>query len=319
MNCRLFPKKNVLEIKKITLIIEYTVPKTTQKLRVTRALGLKEILKLKRVLAVRFYYFMRKGEDFRMELSLAQNAKSAILLHVNTGEILYEKNMNERLPPASLTKMMTVLLIFEQLKKGGIRLTDKVRLSPWASSVRGSKVAIDSEEELSVEDLIKCIVMASANNAAIGMAEYIAGTCQEFADMMRKKAGEMGLENSNFLNPHGLDHPGHYSSALDMAILSQELLKSGEILNYSSKYRDTIKKDSKNPLELINTNKLLRNHPEIDGLKTGRTRLAKACLSVTACKNNNRVLAVVMGEPTRKIRNKEIIDMLDYAWLRIYG
>lgn len=254
-----------------------------------------------------------------MKHSLAENARSAILIYLNTGEILFEKNMNERLPPASLTKIMTLLLVFEQLGKGVIRLTDNVSLSPFARSVRGSKVTLAPEEEFSVEDLIKCIVIASANNAAIGMAEYIAGTCQEFAVMMGKKAGEMGLENSHFLNPHGLDQAGHYSSALDMAILSEELLKSSEILNYSSKYRDTVKKESKNPLELINTNKLLRTHPEIDGLKTGYTRLAKACLSVTACKDNNRVLAVVMGEPTRKIRNKEMIEMLDYAWLQIHG
>ncbi|WP_423801196.1 D-alanyl-D-alanine carboxypeptidase family protein [Neobacillus sp. SAB-20_R2A] len=254
-----------------------------------------------------------------MTHSLAENASSAILMHVNTGKILFEKNMNERLPPASLTKIMTLLLIFEELKEGRIRLTDKVGLSPFARSVRGSKAAIEPEEELSVEDLIKCIVIASANNAAIGMAEYIAGSCEEFVSMMGKKAGEMNLKNSQFLNPHGLNETGHYSSAFDMAILSEELLKGGEILNYSSKYKEIIKKDSKHRLQIVNTNKLLRNHPEIDGLKTGYTRIAKACISVTAIRDNNRVLAVVMGEPSRKIRNKEIIAMLGYAWLQIYG
>ncbi|PLT27786.1 D-alanyl-D-alanine carboxypeptidase family protein [Peribacillus deserti] len=254
-----------------------------------------------------------------MNSPLAKNAKSAILMNINTGEVLFEKNMNKRLPPASLTKIMTLLIIFEQLGMGSITLKDKVKQSPNAESIRGSRVKFYPKEEISVEDLIKCIVIASANNAAVCMAEYIAGSLQEFVTMMGIKARELRLKNTNFLNPHGLDQAGHYSSAYDMAILSREIIKSGEILKYSSKYKDFIKKDSKKPLQLINTNKLLRSHSEIDGLKTGFTPLSKACLSATAKKDNNRVLAIVLGEPNKRTRDLEIMEMLDYAWLKILG
>ncbi|WP_051541268.1 D-alanyl-D-alanine carboxypeptidase family protein [Caldalkalibacillus mannanilyticus] len=248
---------------------------------------------------------------------LAKSATSAVVMNVTTGEILFEKKMNERVPQASLTKIMTLLIIFDKMKKGAFTLSDKVTISPYAASIKGSTACFQSGEEVTVEDLIKAIVISSANNASVAMAEYIAGSEKRFVSFMRRKGKRMGLKNTFFANPTGLDRGGSYSSAFDMAILSKALLAHHTILRYSKMKKTVIKQNSVESVELINTNKLLEDHPEIDGLKTGYTPRAKACLSATATRGKHRVLAIAMGAPDKKTRDMEILEMIHYAWLRL--
>lgn len=252
------------------------------------------------------------GEESKIQL--AQNAKSAILMDMDTGTILFEKNANEKLPPASITKIMTMLLIMEALDRGDIRLTDKVRTSEYAASMGGSQIFLEVGEEMSVEDLLKGIAVASGNDASVTMAEYIAGTEEAFVERMNQKAKELGLHNTNFVNCNGLPAPNHYTTAYDIAIMSRELLRYEAITKYTSIYQDYLRKDSQNPFWLVNTNKLVRFYEGLDGLKTGFTDEARYCLSATAKKGNMRVIAVVMGEPDVKARNREVTQMLDYAF-----
>lgn len=245
---------------------------------------------------------------------LAENAKSAIMLEASTGTILFEKNANEKLAPASMTKMMSMLLIVESIDKGLIHWDDMVTVSENASGMGGSQILLETNEQMSVRDLFKGIAVASGNDAVVAMAEKIAGTEANFVSMMNKRAQELGLKNTNFKNPHGLEAANHYSSAYDMAMIAKELVKHEEILEYTSIYEDYLRKGTNRELWLVNTNKLVRFYQGVDGLKTGYTEEAGYCLTSTAKKNGMRIITVVMGEPDSKTRQKETTEMLDYAF-----
>ncbi len=248
------------------------------------------------------------------ELSFADKAKSAILMEASTGEIIFEKNSHERLEPASMTKMMSMLLIVESIDKGIINWDDIVTVSENASSMGGSQILLETGEKMSVSDLFKGIAVASGNDAVVAMAEKIAGSEEAFVNMMNKRAKELGLKDTNFKNPHGLDIANHYSSAYDMSIIAKELVKHEEIFKYTSIYEDYLRQNTDRQLWLVNTNKLVRFYDGVDGLKTGYTTDAGYCLTATAKKNGMRIIAVVMGEPDSKIRNAEVTEMLDYAF-----
>ncbi|MBO7744029.1 D-alanyl-D-alanine carboxypeptidase [Paenibacillus sp. MWE-103] len=245
---------------------------------------------------------------------LAPSARSAILMDADSGTIVYEKNSHAKLPPASITKVMTMLLIMEALDEGRIKLTDKVPTSEYAASMGGSQIFLEPGEQMTVDEMLKGIAMASGNDASVAMAEKIAGTESAFVDMMNKRAAELGLKNTHFANCNGLPAAEHYSSAHDIAVMSRELLKHGEITKYTGVYQDYLRKTSDKPFWLVNTNKLVRFYTGADGLKTGFTSEAKFCLTATAHRDNLRVIAVVMGEPNTKTRNAEVSQMLDYSF-----
>jgi len=247
-------------------------------------------------------------------IDLAPSARSSILMDADTGTIIYEKNSHDRLPPASITKIMTLLLVMEALDEGKIKLTDMVRTSEYAASMGGSQIFLEQGEEMSVEDMIKGIALASGNDASVAMAEKLAGTESQFVAMMNEKAKELGMNDTQFVNPNGLPVEGHYSSAHDIAVMSRELLKHSEVTKYTGLYQDYLRKSSEKPFWLVNTNKLVRFYSGADGLKTGFTSEAKYCLSATAKRDGLRVIAVVMGEPTTKHRNNEVSQMFDFAF-----
>jgi len=251
-----------------------------------------------------------KAED----LSLASNAKSAILLEASTGEVIFEKNSHEKLHPASMTKMMSMLLILENIEKGVINWDDIVTVSSNASSMGGSQILLETNEQMSVSDLFKGIAVASGNDAVVAMAEKIAGTEEEFVNMMNKRANELGLTDTNFKNCHGLDDANHYSSASDMAKIALELVKHEKLFEYTSIYEDYLREGTDRKFWLVNTNKLVRFYSGADGLKTGYTGEAGFCLTATAKRNGMRVIAVVMGEPDSKTRTSDVSSMLDYAF-----
>ena len=248
------------------------------------------------------------------ELDLATNAKSAIMLEASTGEIIFDKNSHERFAPASMTKIMSMLLIIEAIESNVIGWEDTVTISENASSMGGSQILLETGEKMSVNDLFKGIAVASGNDAVVAMAEYIAGTTSAFVKMMNDRAKELGLKDTNFKNPHGLDETNHYSSAYDMAMIAKELVKHEKVLEFTSIYEDYLRKGTDREIWLVNTNKLVRFYDHLDGLKTGYTVEAGYCLTATAKKNNMRVIAVVMGEPDSKTRNSEVTSMLDYAF-----
>ncbi|TQS74471.1 D-alanyl-D-alanine carboxypeptidase [Ornithinibacillus gellani] len=245
---------------------------------------------------------------------LAPNSKSAILLERDTGTILYNKNQDEVLPPASMTKIMTMLLIMEELDRGNIKLEETIRISENAASMGGSQVFLEAGEEMSIQDLIKSIAIASGNDASVAMAERISGSEEAFVKRMNEKVTELGLKNTKFQNSSGLPAANHYSTAHDMAIIAKELLRYESVTKYTSIYEDYLRKGEKNEFWLVNTNKLVKFYPDVDGLKTGFTNEAKYCLTATAKKDNMRVIAVVMGADTTKKRNADVSKMLDYAF-----
>lgn len=249
-----------------------------------------------------------------VKINLAQEASSAILMERDTGTILFEKNSNEKLPPASMTKIMTLLLIMEALDQEKIALTDKVRTSERAASMGGSQIFLEVGEEMTVEEMLKGIAIASGNDASVAMAEYLAGSEENFIAMMNDKAKQLGLSNSNFINSNGLPAENHYTTAYDMAVISKELLKYEEVLAYTSLYEDYLRQNTDKKFWLVNTNKLVKFYPGVDGLKTGYTREAKYCLTASAKKNDMRVIAVIMGAQTPKDRNRQVTEMLDYAF-----
>ncbi|BAU29106.1 D-alanyl-D-alanine carboxypeptidase (penicillin-binding protein 5/6) [Aneurinibacillus soli] len=245
---------------------------------------------------------------------IAPNAMSAVLIDRDTGTILYEKNGHKPLPPASITKVMTMLLAMEAMDRGELKLTDKVRTSEYAASMGGSQIFLEPGEEMSVDEMLKGIALASGNDASVAIAEHLAGTEQAFVKKMNQRAKELGMDDTTFLNPNGLPIAGHVSSAHDIALMSRELLKHEEITKYTGLYQDYLRKGSKKPFWLVNTNRLVRFYAGADGLKTGYTSEAKYCLTATAKRGNMRVIAVVMGEPDSKTRNQEVSSMLDYAF-----
>jgi serine-type D-Ala-D-Ala carboxypeptidase (penicillin-binding protein 5/6) len=247
-------------------------------------------------------------------VELADEARSAILIERDTGTVLYEKNAHEKLPPASMTKIMTMLLIMEAIDKGELTLTEKVRTSEYAASMGGSQIFLEPGEEMTVDELLKGIAIGSGNDASVAMAERIAGSEEAFVAMMNNKAKELGLKNTSFKNATGLPAEEHYSSAYDMAIMAKELLKYEQITKYTGKYEDYLRENTDKKFWLVNTNRLVKFYPGVDGVKTGFTNEAKYCLTATAEKDNMRVIAVVFGAPTPKERNSQITKMLDYAF-----
>lgn len=248
------------------------------------------------------------------EVNLAEKALSAIVIERDTGEVLYEKNSNKALPPASMTKIMTMLLIMEAIDEGKLKYEDMVTVSEYAASMGGSQVFLEPGEQMSVDDLLKAIAVASGNDAAVAMAEHIGGSEEEFVKLMNAKASELSLENTSFQNTNGLPVANHFTSAHDLAVIAKELLKYENITSYTGIYEDYLRKGTDKEFWLVNTNKLVRFYPGVDGLKTGFTQEAKYGLTATAEKNGMRVIAVVMGAPTPKDRNADISSLLDYAY-----
>lgn len=258
-----------------------------------------------------------KKEDSTNSNILAKNAKSAILLEESTGEILYEFNSHEKLEPASMTKMMSLLLIMEAIEKGVINWNQKITVSSNASGMGGSQILLETGEQMSVDDLVKGISIASGNDAVVALAEAIAGTEENFVKMMNDKVKELGLNDTNFKNCHGLDEEGHYSSAYDMAYIARELVRHEKILEYSSIYETYLREGTSKKIWLVNTNKLVRFKEGVDGLKTGYTEGAGFCLTATMKRDGMRVIATVMGEPDSGTRNNEVSSMLDYAFAQV--
>lgn len=247
-------------------------------------------------------------------LELTKYSKSAILIEPTTNTLIYELNKDEKLAPASMTKIMTMLLIMEAIDSNKISLSDEVLISKNAADMGGSQVFLEANSKIEVEQLLKGIAIASGNDAAVAMAEYIAGTTDEFVKMMNNKVKELGLKNTNFVNVHGLDEDNHYSSAYDMAMIAIELLKYEEILSYTSLYEDYLIKPDGTKTWLVNTNKLVRFYEGIDGLKTGYTTNAKYCLTATGKKNNIRFVSVVMGVDSSEHRSFDTSNMFNYAF-----
>ncbi len=250
---------------------------------------------------------------------LGIQSKAAILMEASTGKIIYENNADEIVSPASITKIMTLILIFDAINEGKIDYDDVVTTSEYAKSMGGSQVFLETGEKQTVETLVKCIVVASGNDASVCMAEYIAGSETEFVRMMNERARELGMTNTVFKDCCGLcDSMEHHTSARDVAIMSRELItKYPEIHNYSKIWMENITHvTNKGSIEftLANTNKLLKQYEWATGLKTGSTSLAKYCLSATACKDNIELIAVIMGAPDYKVRFSEAVTLLNYGY-----
>ena len=245
---------------------------------------------------------------------LAPSSRSAYLMDALTKEVLFEKNSDERLAPASMTKLMTMVLVYEDIINGGLSFDEVLSVSENAASMGGSQIFLEAGEQMSVRDLFKAMAIGSANDASVALAERVGGTEENFIEMMNAKAEEMNLVNTHFMNPHGLDEDEHYSSAKDMAILGAYLTQYPEILEYTSTYEDYLRQDTDDSFWLVNTNKLVRFVDEVDGIKTGYTPDAGFCLTASAIKDDFRVIAVVMGAPSSRIRNGEITKMIKYAF-----
>ena len=248
------------------------------------------------------------------EVDLAPNAKAAIIVEASTGTILYQKNIHEKLPPASMTKMMGMLLVVESVEKGQINWDDIVIISENASSMGGSQILLETGEKMTVDDLFKGVAVASGNDAIVALGEKIAGTEEMFVKMMNDRAKELGLKNTNFKNPHGLEEANHYTSAYDISKIALELVKHPKVLEYTGIYEDYLRKGTNREFWLVNTNKLVRFNQNVDGLKTGYNKEAGYCLTATASKDGMRLITVVFGEPESSTRNKETTGMLDYGF-----
>lgn len=246
-------------------------------------------------------------------VSLDLNCPSAVLMEASTGEVLYAQNPDLVCPPASITKIMTLLLVMEAVDSGTLRLDDRVTASAHAASMGGSQVYLKEGESMSVEDMIKSVVISSANDAALALAEHLCGTEEAFVTKMNEKAKDLGMMNTNFENTNGLDDTvsNHVTTARDVAIMSRALIQHELILKYSSIWMDTIRDGA---FGLTNTNRLVRFYPGATGLKTGSTARAKFCISATAKRNGMSLICVIMGAETRDIRNEEAKKLLDWGY-----
>lgn len=274
--------------------------------------------------------FLRIGKSFCIFLAIALTltppfsakadgidlaAPSALLMENSTGKVLYEKNSRERLPMASVTKIMTMLLVMEKIDSGQLKYDDMVVGSAYAKSMGGSTIFLDEGEQLSVRDVLKGIAVASGNDAAVAIAEHISGSEEAFVEKMNERAQELGMSDTHFVNCNGLDADEHYSSAYDIAIMSRELLKHPDIHNFTTIWLDTLR-DGK--FTLSNTNKLIRFYDGATGLKTGSTSKALFCVSATAKRNGMHLIAVIMASPTSKDRVKDASELLNYGFAN-YG
>ena len=258
--------------------------------------------------------FLHQGMVVKAEEDLTPTAKSAILIDYATGEVLYEKNADERLAPASMTKIGSMLLIMEAIDSDKLSVDDEVTISEEAASMGGSQIFLEAGEVYTVHDLLKGVAIASGNDAVVALAEKLAGSQGAFVDMMNEKFKELGANNTNFVNAHGLDSEGHYSTARDMAIIARELLKHEKILEYTSIYEEYLEKNDGTKTWLVNTNKLVRFYDGVDGLKTGFTESAGYCLTATAKKDDFRLISVVMGEDSTENRSSDTVKLLNYGF-----
>ena len=243
---------------------------------------------------------------------LELNCESSILIEQSTGEVLYAHNEHEKLRPASVTKVMTILLIMEAIENGSLKYEDKIPCSENASSMGGSQIWLDESETLTVDEMLKAICVVSANDCTVAMAEKIGGSEENFVNMMNEKAKALNMNDTTFKNCHGIDEDGHVTSAYDIALMSRELLtKYPEITNYTTIYMDTLRNGES---ELVNTNKLIRNYAGATGLKTGSTSLALFNLSASATKDGLSLIGVIMKAPTSKERFSSARKLLDYGF-----
>ena len=261
-------------------------------------------------------FYADSGETYTsaVEASAELNltSKSCVLMESTTGKILFENNKDEHLPPASVTKVMTMLLILEAVESGRISFSDNVAASERASSMGGTQIYLEPGEVMTVDELFKSVAVPSANDAAVALAEYVAGTEDEFVRQMNVRAAELGMSNTNFTNCTGLfDDNGHYTTAYDLALATRELLKHPIIHEYTTIWTDSLRNGT---FGLANTNKMLRTYQGMNGMKTGYTQLAGHCLSGTAERNGMTLIAVVLGGPSSKERFADVASMLDYGF-----
>lgn len=256
------------------------------------------------------FLFIKNVSAVEMGIS----AKSAILVDFNTGKVLYSKNENEPLAMASMTKVMSMLLIMEKIDDGSLKYDDIVEISTESSSMGGSQIFLNPGDKYKVIDLLKGVAMASANDAVVALAEKTYGSKEHFIEAMNKKAESLGLKNTHFVNVHGLDEEGHYSSAYDMSVMARELLKHEKILDFTRVYEEYLTKPDGSQIWLVNTNKLVRFYDGVDGLKTGFTQNAGYCLTATGKKNNLRLISVVMGEESIEKRSSDTVKLLNYGF-----
>jgi len=238
-------------------------------------------------------------------------AKSAILMDQQSGRVLFEQNADEPVAPASITKIMTLLLVIEALEEGKISLEDKVVTSELAASMGGSQIWLEPGEEMTVDELLRAVAIASANDASVALAEHVAGSEPAFIERMNKRAAQLGMQNTRFLNCTGLDEEGHVTTARDVAIVSRELISHPMIIEYSTIWMDELRNGE---TQLVNTNKLVRFYPGATGLKTGTTSIAGSCLSATATRDGLSLVAVVMGAPNSDSRFAAARGLLDYGF-----
>lgn len=254
--------------------------------------------------------FAKEGND-----PLSVSSKSAILMDVGSGQILYEKNAHDKLPPASVTKVMTMLLICEALDSGKITLDDSVQISENAASMGGSQIFLEAGEVQKVDTLLKGIAVASANDGCVAMAEYVAGSVESFVDMMNAKAKELNMKDTNFVNTNGLPVENHYTSAHDIALMSRELLKHDVISKYLTTWMDQVVVGKKQTtVGLANTNKLIKHYQGATGVKTGFTQQAKYCLSASAKRGDTHLIAVTLGAETSPERFKDATSLLNFGF-----
>ncbi|TDO77768.1 D-alanyl-D-alanine carboxypeptidase (penicillin-binding protein 5/6) [Halanaerobium saccharolyticum] len=238
---------------------------------------------------------------------------SAILLEAETGQVLFSKNADRKLPPASVTKIMTLLIAMEKLEAGRVSLDDKVTISRYAESMGGSQIFLAANTQVKLEKLLKAVTIASGNDASVAVAEYIAGTYSNFIAMMNDKAEKLGMDSTNFSNSTGLPTANHYSTARDISIMARELVKYPQVLEWASIWTETIQLPNRKAM-LVNTNSLINKYPSMDGLKTGHTQEAGFCLASTAKKGDTRLISVVLQGDTLQEREEATIRLLDYGF-----
>lgn len=271
---------------------------------------MKKIIYISLVICV--FFFSLNPIAFANEKSLPEvSAPSALLMDYASGKIIYEKNPDEKLPLASVTKIMTMLLAMEEIEKGTMKYDDIIIASAHAKSYGGSTIFLDEGEQMTVRDILKGIAVASGNDAAVAMGEHIAGTEDLFVERMNKRASDLGMKNTHFVNCNGLDADGHYSTARDIAIMSRELMRHEDIFSYTSIWMDSLRNGE---FTLSNTNKLVRFYDGCTGLKTGSTSKAKFCISATAKRNGMHLIAVIMAADTSKLRQADASTLLNYGF-----
>lgn len=247
--------------------------------------------------------------------NITKYSQSAVLMEKSTGKILYELDSTKENPPASMTKIMSMILIMDQIKTGKLAFNDKVVISETASSMGGSQVYLNTNETYKVEELLKSVAIASANDAVVALAEKTYGSVEKFVEKMNLKCKEIGCKNTNFVNPHGLDAEGHYSSSYDMALMARYLISNHEdVLKFTSIYEDYLHRPDGSQTWLVNTNKLVRFYDNVDGLKTGFTEGAGYCLTATAKRGEMRLISVVMGVDTIDNRTSDTVKLLNYGF-----